>query len=172
MGLDFFKFTEFTTSFIDYSNTDMTLVKLVLFALIAIIVTIGIRRVKFIRDQKFIQLILALSVSTLAVYYFPEKHLDFVLIPYKSLGFLLINAFPFLIILFITQGRMLDSLKRRIIWIVYLIFFGMTWYNNYKIFLISQNQIMAGTATLILFMILFDKQVNKLVGKRLRRRRR
>ncbi|MBR9706202.1 hypothetical protein GOV14_04150 [Candidatus Pacearchaeota archaeon] len=152
---------------LDFSNIDLVLTKLLATAIIFIIVFMVFKKVKIIGGN-MLTLIIVSAVFSLFFLVFIEDELfiNYVLLPYRVLGLILLTILPFLFITLFTHRSRMVSMTRRITWATYGIIYGLYWFTRYKTMSTAQNQVMIIFAIGILIMLIFDRFLHTIIKKR------
>ncbi|PIN93251.1 hypothetical protein COU54_03775 [Candidatus Pacearchaeota archaeon CG10_big_fil_rev_8_21_14_0_10_31_24] len=153
------QYINFTDSFL--------MMRLLFFLLIFIVIHEILKRTPLIGTNKLNSLIISLLIAAMSSLYMKEESIaNFIIVPYTTLGVILLFTLPmFLILLFIHKTALTEN-GRKVIWGIYALCIGYIWYsfnaNGYYI----DNDVFMIIAILIFILIVADKQINKLFKKK------
>ena len=144
---------------------DLFIVKIALFFMFFAFIFFVLGRASLFKEQKPIHTIVSLILAVFCVYYMPEKWItDYILYYYGIFGFSLIFLFPFLIILFAVHKKNTIPFVRRFVIFVFGLFLFFIGFFGYFEF----GDAIYIYLFIILFVIVFDGFVNKVIKNRKR----
>lgn len=143
------------------SEVNTSLISVLVFLLIFILIFVALGKIRVFQESKGINVIVSVVIGLLSVYYAWQKGLmDYMILPYKSLGLVLIIIVPFLVLFFLTHWSDMNGAVRKIIWVIYGAILGIVWYTRYYEIDNFGNKILIAGVVLVVLMIVFDKQVH------------
>lgn len=147
----------------EYSTGEFFFAKILLLILLFIIIAVIVKKIPTLGDNKAVITIIALVVSIFSVRFMSESQLiTGILLPYNTLGIVIVTVLPFLIFFWFVHLTKLESAGRRIAWILFAIVFVLLWYTrNIETGLTTlANQIYGGVLLIIIAVLIFDRKIH------------
>tara|TARA_Y100000034_G_C6756741_1_gene336766 strand:+ start:206 stop:772 length:567 start_codon:yes stop_codon:yes gene_type:complete len=144
---------------------NMLIIQIIIFLLFFAVIFTSLQKSKFLEDKK-INVIIALAISILAIYYLSQEMLSHILTSYTALGIIIITFLPLVILLFFIHRSKMSEIGRKMILGIFAIFFLYLWYQNFKMTGEPWNEIYVITAIAIAVSWRFDKNLHKMIMKK------
>ncbi len=140
-------------------------IKFLFFLMIFIAVYEITKKINFLKSNKGAQIIVSITTALLGSFYIKMNLItNFLLIPYNLLSLIVLTLSIFIIFFLITLK--LNSLTRRLLWALYLIFYTISYIKNFEIQ--SNNPLILANIIISLILIVFDKFIYITILRRIR----
>ncbi|MEI6731041.1 MAG: hypothetical protein WCK90_00015 [archaeon] len=148
-------------AFGQYSTTDFFFAKVLLFLLLIIVLKFALTQVPQFKKQPGVITTISVIISILSMRFISENNLtESVLLPYNTLGIVLVTLLPFLIMFWFIHKTMNHSAGRRVAWALFLLVFCILWFNRFSELSSLGNQIYGGTLVLAVLAVFMDRQIS------------
>jgi hypothetical protein len=97
-------------------------IKTLFFILVFIIIASLIELIPLFREKRFMGIIVALIVSTLAVFFLPTSMMTSLVAPYSAMGVAFTSIIPFIFVFLFSKYMLVNKFLKNLVWFFFTIF--------------------------------------------------
>lgn len=113
---------------LDTSSGEYFFAKILLLLLLFIVIFTILKETPFLGDNRGVALLVAAIISVLSIRYLPtDQFVEWIVLPYTTLGTAIAVFFPYVIYLFFVHRSIPGTPARQAAWVVFGVVFGVLW---------------------------------------------